>query len=200
MKAVKNKPSLSSKTAILEAAESLFGEHGYRETTVADIAALAGMSPANLYRHFENKEDIAAGCCLRHIEKKNHLMREVLEKRRLSAAERLEDLIIALLRYTHAETMEKPNMNETIEVVIRSRPEVVHDMLSGIQSVIAEILAQGNAQKEFAVENVMATAETVFAAMVAFYTPLFMNLYPLPEFERRARAMASLLVRGLARR
>jgi AcrR family transcriptional regulator len=200
MSAVKSKHGSSSKTAIIEAADTLFGERGYRETTVAEIAALAGMSPANLYRHFENKEDIAAGCCYRHLERKNHLMREVLERKRLTAAERLEELIIALLRYTHAETLEKPNMNETVEVVIRSRPEVVHDMLSGIQSMIAEILAQGNAQKEFAVDNVMETAETVFSAIVAFYTPLFMTLYPLPEFERRARAMAALLVRGLARR
>ena len=73
-------------------------------------------------------------------------------------------------------------------------------MLACLQSMIAEILAQGNAQKEFAVENVVATAETIFAAIVVFYTPLFMHLYPLPEYERRARAMAALLVRGLARR
>ncbi len=200
MTSARNKPPSPSKAAILDAAEYLFAERGYRETTVAEIAAKAGMSPANLYRHFENKEDIAAGCCYRHIEKKNHLMLEVMEKKRLTAAERLEELIITLLRYTHEQTQEKPNLNETVEVVMHSRPEVVHDMLSGIQSIIAEILAQGNAQKEFAVENVMATVETVFAAIVAFYTPLFMNLYPVPEFERRARAMAALLVQGLARR
>lgn len=200
MTTAKTKHGTSSKTAILDAAETLFGERGYRDTTVADIAALAGMSPANLYRHFENKEDIAAGCAYRHMERKNMVMREVLENKRMSASARLEALIIALLRYTHAETLEKPNMNETVEVVIRSHPEAVHDMLSGIQSVIAEILAQGNAQKEFAIDNVMATAETIFTAMVAFYTPLFMTLYPLPEFERRASAMAGLLVRGLARR
>ena len=200
MSTAKNKHGASSKTAIIDAAEALFAERGYRETTVAEIAAHAGMSPANLYRHFESKEDIAAGCCYRHIEKKNHLMREVMEKKRLSASERLEELVVVLLGYTHEQTQEKPNLNETVEVVIRSRPEVVHDMLSGIQSIIAEILAQGNASKEFAVENVMATAETVFTAIVAFYTPLFMNLYPLPEFERRAAAMAALLVRGLARR
>jgi AcrR family transcriptional regulator len=190
----------SSKVAILDAAEELFSESGYRETTVVDIASLAGMSPANLYRHFANKEDIAAGCCYRHIERKNQLMREVLEKKRMSAAARLEELIIALLRYTHEETYDKPKRNEIIEVVISSRPEVVHDMLSGIHAVIAEILSQGNAQGEFEVENVAVAAETVFAAIVAFYTPLFMHLYPLPEFERRARAMAALLVRGLARR
>ncbi len=200
MTTVTNKPASSSKVAILDAADQLFLELGYRETTVADIAKLAGMSPANLYRHFENKEDIAAGCCNRRLELKYHAMREVLEKKRLTAAERLEEFIVALLRYTYEETQTRPKMNEAVEVVIASRPGVVHDMLSNLQSMIVEILAQGNAQKEFAIENVVATAETIFAAIVGVYTPLFMHLYPLPEHERRARAMAELLVKGLARR
>ncbi len=195
-----SKPASSSKVAILDAAEELFTERGYRDTTVADIAKVAGMSPANLYRHFENKEDIAAGCCNRRLEKKFHAMREVLEKKRISASARLEEFIVALLRYTYEETQDRPKMNETVEVVIASRPEVVHEMLSTLQSMVAEILAQGNAQKEFALENVVASAETVFTAIAVFYTPLFMHLYPLPEYERRARAMAALLVQGLARR
>lgn len=197
---VKSAVNPPSKVVILDVAEELFIARGYRETTVADIAKQAGMSAANLYRHFENKEDIAAGCCNRRIERKNQVMREVLDKKRLTAAERLEEFIIALLRYTHEETQNKPKMNQVVEVVISTRPEVIHDMLSSLQSMIAEILAQGNAQKEFAVENVVATAETIFAAIAVFYTPLFMHLYPLPEYERRARAMAELLVRGLARR
>jgi len=104
------------------------------------------------------------------------------------------------LRYTHEETQKRPRMNEMIEGVIHSRPGVLFAMLSDLQSMIAEILAQGNAQQEFAVENVVSTAETVFASITIFCAPTFMHLYPLPEFERRARAMAKLLVRGLARR
>ena len=190
----------SNKLLIIDVAEELFTAQGYRETTIADIAKKANMSAANLYRHYENKEDIAAACSYRCLERKNSALREVLEKKRLSAAERLEEFIIALLRYTYEETQNRPKMNETIEVVIASRPEVIHAMLSNLQSMIAEILAQGNAQKEFSVENVLVTAETVFASITVFFTPLFMHLYPLPEFERRARAMAELLVRGLAKR
>lgn len=189
-----------NKLLIIDIAEDLFTVQGYRETTIADIAKKAKMSAANLYRHYENKEDIAAACAHRCLEKKNMVLREVLDKKRLSAAERLEEFIIALLRYTYEETQSKPKMNEMIEVVISSRPEVIHAMLSNLQSMIAEILAQGNTQKEFAVENVLITAETVFAAITVFFTPLFMHLYPLPEFERRAHAMAELLIRGLAKR
>jgi len=190
----------SNKQLIIDIAEDLFTAQGYRETTIADIAKKAKMSAANLYRHYENKEDIAAACAHRCLEKKNLVLREVLDKKRLSAAERLEEFILALLRYTYEETQSKPKMNDMIEVVISSRPEVIHAMLSNLQSMIAEILAQGNTQKEFAVENVLITAETVFAAITVFFTPLFMHLYPLPEFERRAHAMAALLIRGLAKR
>lgn len=190
----------ANKSLIIDVAEELFTAQGYRETTIAGIAKKAKMSAANLYRHYENKEDIAAACAQRCMEKKYLALREVLEIKRLSAAERLEEFIIALLRYTYEETQNQPKMNETVEVVIATRPELILAMLSNLQSMIAEILAQGNAQKEFAVENVLVTAETVFASITVFFTPLFMHLYPLPEFERRARAMAALLVRGLARR
>ncbi len=196
----KAKTGSSSKVAILDAAEELFIERGYRETTMVDIAALAGMSPANLYRHFADKEDIAVGCCRRRLERQYQVMREVLERKRLKASVRLEEFILALLRHTYDETHSMPKMNRMIEVVLSSRPELIHEMLSNIQSRIAEILAQGNAQEEFAVDNVMATAESVFSAISTYYNPLMMHLYPLPEFERRARAMAKLLVQGLARR
>lgn len=200
MTAARSRPTPPSKLAILDAAETLFTAHGYRDTTVADIARHAEMSPANLYRHFENKEDIAAACCNRRLEQKYRLMREVLDKKRLTAAERLEAFTLELLRYTYEETTRTPHMNETVQVVIASRPEVIREMVSTTQAMIAEILAQGNAQGEFAVSNVTATAEVVFSALVTFHAPMFMHLYSLPEFERRARAMAGLLVQGLARR
>ncbi len=189
-----------SKTAILDAAEALFSRHGFRETTVADIAGIAGMSPANLYRHFENKDDIAAACCFRRVEKKNEAMRGVLDKKRKNATERLEEFIIALLRYTYEDTMTQPKMNQLIEVVIASRPQVFYFVVSSTQSMIEEILEQGRAQKEFAVTDVKETAEAVLAALGIFFNPLFMHLYSLHEFERRARSVAALLVSGLARR
>ena len=200
MNTVKTKIIPSNKIVILDVAEQLFVEHGYRETTVADIASQAGMSAANLYRHYENKEDIAAACASRCIEKKITVMREVLHKGKKDTAGRLEEFIVALLHYTHEETQKRPRLNEIIGEVIHSRPEVLLAMLSDLQSMIAEILAQGNAQQEFVVENVVATAETVFASITIFCAPTFMHLYPLPEFERRARSMAKLLVHGLSRR
>jgi len=45
---------------IIETAERLYRQYGYRKTTVADIAAELGMSPANVYRFFASKDAISA--------------------------------------------------------------------------------------------------------------------------------------------
>ena len=46
---------------ILVVAERLFREIGYQKTTVADIAKVLRMSPANVYRFFNSKKAIHEG-------------------------------------------------------------------------------------------------------------------------------------------
>jgi AcrR family transcriptional regulator len=44
-----------SKARILEAAKTLFGEHGSGEVTMAEVAAAAGVSRATVFNHFGSK-------------------------------------------------------------------------------------------------------------------------------------------------
>ena len=44
--------------SILDAARTAFAEHGFEETSVAQIARLAGISDGLLYRYFRNKRDV----------------------------------------------------------------------------------------------------------------------------------------------
>ena len=47
-----------TRARILVVAEKLFREIGYQKTTVADIAKVLRMSPANVYRFFDSKKAI----------------------------------------------------------------------------------------------------------------------------------------------
>ena len=52
---------------ILEAAEEQFRRVGYHRTSVADIAAELGMSPANIYRFFPSRDAINESICGRVV-------------------------------------------------------------------------------------------------------------------------------------
>ena len=54
---VRTKPD-DTRARIMETAEALFRRLGFAKTTVADIAAELGMSPANIYRFFASKNAI----------------------------------------------------------------------------------------------------------------------------------------------
>jgi len=49
-----------ARAVITEAAASLFARKGYHGTTIEEIAAAAGYSPAAIYKYFRNKEDLFA--------------------------------------------------------------------------------------------------------------------------------------------
>jgi AcrR family transcriptional regulator len=184
---------------ILDAAEARFRVYGYRKTTMAEIAKDVDMSAANLYRYFEDKQDITAACAARCMGGRAELLREVVKRPGLAAAERVESFVLTMLRYTHDLAHNQKKINELVEIVASERPETVREKNRAEQALIAEILAQGNANGEFDVADVIATAKSVHSAMVLFFA-IFMPLYELEEFENAARGVVTLLVRGLARR
>ncbi|MGW5717325.1 TetR/AcrR family transcriptional regulator [Amycolatopsis sp. NPDC003865] len=47
-----------TRTELLAAAKRLFGERGYPDTKVSDIAAAAGRAVGSFYRHFRDKEQL----------------------------------------------------------------------------------------------------------------------------------------------
>jgi AcrR family transcriptional regulator len=53
-------PRPPGKTRLLTAAEELFGERSYHQTTVADICARAGMATGSFYSYFGSKAEIFA--------------------------------------------------------------------------------------------------------------------------------------------
>ena len=56
MKMTQGEKSERSRGVILEAALQLFSKHGYRGTSIREIAEAAGLSTGNVYHHFPDKE------------------------------------------------------------------------------------------------------------------------------------------------
>src|SRR5258708_13020443 len=82
---------------ILVVAERLFREIGYQKTTVADIAKVLRMSPANVYRFFDSKKAIHEGVARSLMGGVEDAAQDIAA-RRGSAASRLRELMTTIHR------------------------------------------------------------------------------------------------------
>ena len=185
---------------ILEAAFKRFGHYGYNKTTMVEIARDVDMSAANLYRYFENKQEIAAACANLCMSERIDLLRQAARQPGLNAAERLENFVKTMLYHCHQAFSEEAKINEVVAFITNERADIIHQKIAAQRALIAEILAYGNETGEFDIRDVITTAQAVHAALVLFDVPLFMSLYPLPEFEEKATAVVKLLIQGLKKR
>ncbi|MDZ4826222.1 MAG: TetR/AcrR family transcriptional regulator [Actinomycetota bacterium] len=66
---VPSETSLPTRERLIAAAIDLFAQQGFRETTVGDIEAAAGLVPrrGGLYNHFESKEALLVAAVERHV-------------------------------------------------------------------------------------------------------------------------------------
>lgn len=78
--------------SILDAARTAFAEHGFENTSVAQIARLAGISDGLLYRYFRNKRDVLNEVLRRFYERTMIDLEAIAAQERPFAAQ-LEELI-----------------------------------------------------------------------------------------------------------
>jgi TetR/AcrR family transcriptional repressor of mexJK operon len=72
--------SARKRRAILEAGTTLFLRHGYRGTSMDEIAALAGVSKQTVYKHFADKESLFSAIVISTVEEvAKPVHQEVLE-------------------------------------------------------------------------------------------------------------------------
>lgn len=186
-------------TLILEAAEKRFSEYGYNKTTMAEIAEDAGMSAANLYRYYKNKEDIAAACTKCHLNEKAEVLKGIVRNKNLTASEKLEQYVMATLHASQDAALENKKIDEVCGEVLKSNSEMIHNKIASSRALLIEILAHGNQSGEFNVDDLNDTAIAINACLVVFDVPMFMSLYTKEQFEEKAYSVIRFILSGLTK-
>ncbi|MFK8066835.1 MAG: TetR/AcrR family transcriptional regulator [Gammaproteobacteria bacterium] len=182
---------------ILDAAEQRYRQYGYGKTTMAEIAEDVGMSAANLYRYFKNKNEIGAACAQRCMGERITLLRNVVRTKGLNAAEKLRRYTLESLRYSHENASCDQKINELVQNILSERKDLVYKKVEEEIALITEILSQGNSTGEFDVSDVVVTARNIQTAIIMFNVPTFMGLYPLEDFEVMANGVIDLILSGI---
>src|SRR3981189_1943699 len=133
---------------ILVVAERLFREIGYQKTTVADIAKVLRMSPANVYRFFESKKAIHEGVA-RTLMGGVEAAAPAIANGRGPAASRLRELMTTIHRMNSERYIGDSKLHEMVEIAMEESWEVCVAHMQRITETIGEVIADGAASGEF---------------------------------------------------
>jgi AcrR family transcriptional regulator len=155
---------------ILVVAERLFREIGYQKTTVADIAKVLRMSPANVYRFFDSKKAIHEGVA-------RQLMGGVEEAaQRIAAghgpiAQRLRELLSTIHRMNCERYVGDSKLHEMVAIAMEESWDVCVAHMEQITGTIGQVIAEGALSGEFDAPDVPLAAMCTCSAMMRFFHP-----------------------------
>ena len=155
---------------ILVVAERLFRQIGYQKTTIADIAKVLRMSPANVYRFFDSKKAINEGVArglMGEVEDAAH----AIVIRPGPAADRLRELLTTVHRMNSERYVGDSKLHEMVAIAMEESWQVCVAHMQIITESIVGIIAQGVASGEFEAPDVPLAAECTCTAMIRFFHP-----------------------------
>lgn len=190
-------PDISDR--ILDAAESLLAQYGYRKMTVEDIARKVGIGKGTIYLHFNGKQELALSTVDRIVKRLVERLREIAAME-APATERLQSMLEmrVLFRFDR----------------VRKYSQGLDDLLRSIRSALLErrrhhfeleasefqrVLQEGLNRGELSLEDPRQTAHLL---LIATNSLLPFNLSPRElgdraDLLRRAKLVSELLIQGL---
>jgi AcrR family transcriptional regulator len=180
---------------ILVVAERLFREIGYQKTTVADIAKVLRMSPANVYRFFDSKKAIHEGVA-RGLMGGVEEAAQQIARRPGTATERLRELLTTVHRMNSERYVGDSKLHEMVEIAMEESWEVCVAHIQRITESIGAVIAQGVASGEFEAADVPLAALCTCTGMIRFFHPQMIAQAvnkPGPSIEQ----MIDFLLKGL---
>lgn len=196
-------PDINSVTRILSAAETLFAEQGFNAVSMNTIAAKAGVSKANIFHHFNSKNELylavfGAACA------ESHTRLQALESSEGSFIDRLTHFagghLQAILEHSN---MARLILRDLLENGEERGKELAEKVLGPNFAKLVEIIRQGQMRGELRADvDPAMVAVMLIAANVYFFEARAM-LRHLPDIDfaddpqRYSNKMLSLLLGGV---
>ncbi len=191
------RPTVDRREEILEAAERLYESIGFEKTTMGDVARDLGMSPANLYRSFPNRQAIDEAIARRTL--------SVIEDAAWAAARGGGDPALVLQRLSRAVLQEtrrllftEHRMRHVCAVAARERWPAVDAYLEGLRGAMRHVIMEGQRAGAFRKADPEALAEAVHAALTRVWHPYMIEVFADEDLEATSDRVCNLLVNGLS--
>ena len=164
----------AARARILEVAEEHFRRIGHRKTSVTDIAAELGMSPANVYRFFPSKGAINESICSRVVSEVADIA-FAITRTDAPAMEKLDRLLTAIHRHNKTKLIEERYMHDLIVVAVQENWEIIKTHVARMVTIIELLIREGIDAGNLKVEDPAEAARAVNAAFTPFFHPILIE-------------------------
>jgi AcrR family transcriptional regulator len=188
--------------AILDAVDVLLARYGYKKMGIEDVAAEVGIGKGTVYLHFRSKEDIVLSYVDRLVARLCERL-EAIARQELGAAERLRRMLVERVMYRF----------DAVKHYSRSLSELLADVREGLLerrrrhfaqeiAILAGVLREGRRGGELGFAKAEDAAEALVLATNSLL-PFSLSVRELgsrAQVERKAEALADVLLQGILRR
>lgn len=191
----RRRSAAETQAEILTKAEELFRSAGYAKTSIADIAASLGMSPANVFKHFPSKMALGDAIGAIHLGLIEQALTAIPSS--LPPAERLRRFGETLLA-GHLRNMEgNPYVFDLVVQGLETEAEEIRAFHVWLNGAVRSIVEAGMADGSFAVADAETTARVVLNCLEGVTHPLLLRQLDQPALAQRLAEMLDFLIAAL---
>ena len=187
----------SRRGAILDAAQRVFGQYGYRRTAMDDIAREAEIGKGTIYLSFASKEEVFQALSQRLAERML-AGAEAASHRPASTADKLAAMHAAWFG-TYDETVrQSPHAAELLDAKHRLSADLVAGAARRFKRLVRDVLAEAAAAGELDLEPAGLTADTAAELLIASARGLEASAASPAAYRRYLDALVRVMIAGLA--
>jgi AcrR family transcriptional regulator len=187
----------SRRAVILDAALRVFGQYGYRRTSMDDIAGEAGIAKGTIYLSFASKEE-AFQALSQRLAQRMLAGAEAASRGPGTTADKLAAMHDAWFG-TYADTIHhSPHAAELLDAKHRLSADLVAGASSRYKRLVRDVLAEAAAAGELDLKPAGLTADTAAELLIASARGLESSAASPAAYRRYLDALVRVMVAGLA--
>lgn len=190
-------PSPETKERILASALVVFGEKGYHNATMAEIAEEANLGKGTLYWYFSSKEDLFSGMIEQGIQTLAHKLQSIMGDETLSYSRLLSDFIKEFLYFSHNHRQLARIFLSGVQGLSNEFRERMHKWHIQFIKVNADLIRRGLKEGFFRPDIEMERVVTAFTGVISAFANRRFLADAGDEIEAETVFICNLLTDGI---
>ena len=195
-------PAKSTRDALLDAADRLLAQNGYKKMTIDDLARDVGIGKGSVYLHFKSKEEIELAHIDRMVERIKQSLQSVADGEGTPEERLVEMLTVRVMIRFDSVNHYRQSLNELLAALRSQLLERRKRYFEEEARIVNAVVAEGQKSGIFAGGDPLDLSRTLVTASNSLlpYSLSAIELGEREEVRERARKLADLLIKGLRKR